>query len=251
MHYISTFIIHKSIEIINTILYNYKGDYMKYFYSWGLLFVLPFTIYAYIKADKNVRLKMMIFGSIFGLMAVIFDYMYLNYWNPVYLFDNFHFEDFMYGFLFAGILPGINNIFGRYKMKGKLKANYILGFIYIFLIVAIFYLITVILKCNYIYALSLAPLIIGIISYIKVKGKITDILVTIIASLTITILVYNIILIIYPRAINNHFFIQNISGIIILNIPIEEILFAICLAVGCTYTYEAVFNQEIIRKKQS
>ena len=92
-------------------------------------------------------------------------------------------------------------------MKGKLKANYILGFIYIFLIVAIFYLITVILKCNYIYALSLAPLIIGIISYIKVKGKITDILVTIIASLTITILVYNIILIIYPGAINNHFFI--------------------------------------------
>ena len=74
---------------------------MEYFYSWGLLFVLPFTIYFYIKNDKSIRIKMMVSGLGFGIMAVCFSYIYFNYWNPTYLITNFHIEDFLYGFLFS------------------------------------------------------------------------------------------------------------------------------------------------------
>lgn len=74
------------------------------------------------------------------------------------------------------------------------------------------------------------------------KGKIKDILVTVLASLLITILVYNIILLIYPEAIDFHFILNNISGYKLIGVPIEEWLFAICLGIGCTYTYEALFN---------
>jgi hypothetical protein len=95
------------------------------------------------------------------------------------------------------------------------------------------------LKMNYIYPLSITPLIIGIISYIKVKGNLVDILITVASSMLITILVYNIIIFIYPGAINNHFMLNTLT---VLRVPITEWLFAICIGVGSTYTYEAVFN---------
>ncbi len=215
---------------------------MEYFYSWGLLFVLPFTIFSYLKSSKEVKIKMIISGIGFGLMALIFDYIYLNYWTSKYLIKNIHIEDFLYGFLFAGILTSMHNIFRKKEMIGKIKINFKLITIYILILLFVFYLITNILKLNYIYALSLTPLIIGIISFIKVKGKIIDVLITVSSSLLITILVYNIILLIYPNAIDSHFLLENISGLKLIRVPIEEWLFALCLGVGCTYTYEAVFN---------
>ncbi len=215
---------------------------MEYFYSWGLLFVLPFTISAYIKCTKEERIKMIISGIGFGIMAVVFDYMFLNYWTPKYLMDSIHIEDFLYGFLFAGILPSMHNIFGKSRMSGKFKIDFKLIIAYVLILLVAFYLIVGVLKWNYIYALSLAPFIIGIISFIKVKGKFTDILITVLCSIFITILVYNIILLIYPDAINSHFLLENISGLKLIHVPLEEWLFAICLGVGCTYTYEAVFN---------
>ena len=215
---------------------------MEYFYSWGLLFVLPFTVFAYIKCTKEERIKMIISGVGFGIMSVVFDYMFLNYWTPKYLIDNVHIEDFFYGFLFAGILTSMHNIFGKTRMSGNFKINFKLIVAYVLILLAVFYLIVGILNWNYIYALSITPLIIGIISFIKVKGKFSDILITVFCSMFITILVYNIILLIYPNAIDSHFLLENISGIKLIRVPLEEWLFAICLGVGCTYTYEAVFN---------
>ena len=215
---------------------------MEYFYSWGLLFVLPFTTFAYIKSSKEERIKMVVSGIGFGIMAIIFDYIFLNYWKPVYLISNIHLEDFFYGFLFAGILPSFHNIVRNKRMNGKYKFDLKLSILYILILLVIFYLFVKVLKLNYIYALSLTPLIIGIISFLKVKGSIYDILITASISLLITIIVYNIILLIYPNAIDYHFMLNNISGIKLIGVPIEEWIFAICLGVGCTYTYEAVFN---------
>ena len=217
---------------------------MEYFYSWGLLFVLPFTIYAYFKATKEERIKMIVSGLGFGIMSVLFDYIFQDYWSPKYLIDNIHIEDFLYGFLFAGILPAIHNIIRNKRMKGKYILDIKLTILYVLILLFVFYLIVKVFNINYIYALSLTPLIIGIISYIKVKGELKDIFITVIASLLITIIVYNIILLIYPEAIDFHFILNNISGYKLIGVPIEEWLFAICLGVGCTYTYEAVFGLE-------
>ena len=218
---------------------------MEYFYSWGLLFVLPFTIYAYYKSTKEERIKMIISGIGFGIMSVLFDYIFVDYWSPKYLIENIHIEDFLYGFMFAGILPSIHNIVSKRRMKGKYKLNIGLTILYIFILLLIFCLIVKVFDLNYIYALSLTPLIIGIISFIKVKGNLKDVLITVIASLLITVVVYNIILLIYPGAIDFHFMLNNISGYKFIGVPIEEWLFAICLGVGCTYTYEAVFGLEV------
>lgn len=215
---------------------------MEYFYSWGLLFVLPFTVFAYIKSSKMEKIKMIISGIGFGVMSVVFDYIFLDYWTPKYLIENIHFEDFFYGFLFAGILPSMHNIIRNKRMKGEIKFDINLAISYVLILIFVFLMIVNILRLNYIYALSLVPLIVGIISFVKVKGQFIDLLITVISSLFITILVYNIILLIYPGAIDFHFMLNNISGLKFIGVPLEEWLFAICLGVGCTYTYEALFN---------
>lgn len=216
---------------------------MEYFYSWGLLFVLPFTLYAYIKATKEEKIKMIISGIGFGILSIIFaDDAFLSYWEPKYLIDGVYIEDFLYGFLFAGILPAVHNILRKKKMEGKFKIDYKLIIAYILIIVLVFYIMVDTLKLNCIYALAVAPLIIGIISYLKVKGEFIDILITVGCAIFITVLVYNIIIWIYPGAIDEHFMLSHVSGMKLLRVPLEEWLFAICLGIGSTYTYEAVFN---------
>ncbi len=215
---------------------------MKYFYLWGQLFVLPFTIYFYLKCDKSVRIKMLVSGLSFGIMALAISYRYLDYWTPAYIIDNIHIEDFSYGFLFAGIITGVSNYFNKTKLIGKYKLNIKLTLLYSIIFFGSFLLLAEYLKINLIYILCIAPLTIGIISLIKIKGKIKDVLLSSFTSLFITVLVYSIIISIYPNAIKDHFILKNISGILLLNIPLEEWLFAICLGVGATNTYEAVFN---------
>ena len=213
---------------------------MEYFYSWGLLFVLPFTIFAYIKSNKEEKIKMIISGIGFGILSIIFaDDVFATYWEPKYLIDGIYIEDFLYGFLFAGILTSAHNILRKKHMAGKFKINFILIIVYVLILIATFLIMSNLLKLNYIYPLSVTPLLIGIISWIKVKGNLVDILITVASSIFITILVYNLIIFIYPGAIYNHFALNDLS---ILRVPITEWLFAICLGVGCTYTYEAVFN---------
>ena len=160
---------------------------MEYFYAYGLLFILPFTIFAFIKADKRERIKMFLTGSGFGLMAVVFDYMYTDYWHPIYLINSFHFEDYLYGLFFGGMLTVIHNLYRKKSVQGKMGFDIKLGITYCLLLLIIFYVTVNVLKLNYIYALCLVPLIVGIISYIKVKGNIKDVLVTVIFALSVTI----------------------------------------------------------------
>ena len=216
------------------------ADLMEYFYSWGLLFVLPFTVFAYVKSNKTERIKMIVSGIGFGILSLIFAKdVFMTYWVPRYLIDGVYIEDFLYGFLFAGIIPSMHNIFRNKHMTGELKINYLLIVADVLILVSVFCIMVYIFDFNYIYPLSVVPLIIGIISFVKVKGDIKDVLITVGCSVIITVLVYNIIIFIYPGAIDNHFLIK---GTVLLRVPLTEWLFAVCLGVGCTYTYEAIFG---------
>lgn len=215
---------------------------MKYFYGLGLIIILPFTILIYLKAHNSIKIKMLVSGFGFGLLSLILSYIFKDYWKPTYLFNNIHIEDFIYGFLFAGILPGVKDIINNTKLDNKYKINLYLSLLYILILLSFFLIFTTLLKINNIYIMALIPFIIGIISLLKVKGKVINVFYTIIVSLLITIIYYELLILIYPSVIDNLFLLNNVSGIKIINIPLEELLFSIGIGTGCTYTYEAIFS---------
>lgn len=221
---------------------------MKYFYTWWLAFIIPFTIFFYIIAKPAERKKMIGYGFVFGAFAVIFDYVCtLDYFTPNYLISWFHFEDFLYGFAFAGILPSVHLILrgkdvtknmNNNKFLGGKKGNIKVVALYVAIVLATFYITVILLNMNTIYWLCFSSLIIGIYDCTKVKGDIKDVLITIFVALLITLTAYNLMLEVYLDAFKNHWLLNNLSGVNIFRVPIEEWMFAICLAIGCTYNCE-------------
>ena len=222
---------------------------MEYFYAWGQLFVLPFTIFFYIKANKAERLKMVLYGLAFGILSVLLSYWSLiDYYQPKYIFPFFHFEDFTYGFCFAGILPSVHTVLSKKSKttteKFSLKNfNLLVVFANILIVVLGLILGIVFFKLNTIYVFIIIPMVIGLMSYIIADGRgMQDVLITVGVALFITVIVYNIIITIYPDVISIHFLLENVSSIKLLRVPIEEWLFAASLAFGCTYNYEAALK---------
>lgn len=217
---------------------------MIYFYFWGLLFVLPLTCFAFIKSNKYEKIKMILSGTCFGIISVIISYCYLYYWHPVYLFDDYHIEDFIYGFIFAGMLTVVHNLLCGNRMSGKLKFNFKIAIAYNVILFSVFFVTTEVLNKSFYFALCIVPVIVGVISFIVVKGRLVEVAVTMLVSVVITVVVYNLILTIYPAAVINHFYFQNMLGEVVLNIPLEEWIFALCIGFGSTYAYESLFNMK-------
>jgi len=223
---------------------------VEYFYFWGLLFVVPIFLFVFFLNDKSIRKKIIISGLGFGIFAVVIGQAYSirDYWHPVYLFKEYHIEDFLYGFLYAGSLSAYIPLIFKTKSSGTLKLNFRLTFIYIFIVIFTFGFFIHILNLNSIYPLIVSPLLVGIVSIISFKeNPLKPLLNGLIGSFT-TIFIYNIILLIYPLAIENHFELEKLLGIIVFRVPIEEILFVFCLGFGSTFAYESAFNLKQVPK---
>ena len=142
--------------------------------------------------------------------------------------------------MFAGLLPVIHTIFSkneseRQKMLVIKDMNALLIAFDVIITIPGFAICILVFKLNTIYTMILLPLIIGVVHFIYEKGKIKDVLFTVAVSLFITVFAYNMIILIYPDVINNHFLLSNVTGIKILRVPLEEWLFSITLGIGSTY----------------
>ena len=214
-------------------------------YLWASLLLVPFWLWMFFK--KGVCKKdMVILGGLFGLASVVIGMAYsnLDYWHPPYIFNNtLHIEDFIYGFLFGGITAEIYNFFGfKDKPSKNPKANY--NFVFLFFIITFlcFEILVDILKFNSIVALIVPPILIGLIVVILRKDFAKPALLSGLTILLFTFFWQQIILFIYPSAIVDFWCLQNLSGFMILGIPIEELLFAFALGFGASCCYEFVFN---------
>lgn len=220
------------------------------FYFWGMLFVIPIWAVVFFKVDKSIKQKMIISGIGFGALAYIIGNFYSlrDYWHPIYLVSNFHLEDFMYGFFEAGAICGFVPLIFKTKIVGKIKINYFLLFIYIIFLLLAFIVLTNVLKLNSILPLTIVPIFVGVVSHLYMKDKIYRYIIGGIVAVLQTMLIYQIILLIYPNAIINSFELDKLFGVIVFGVPIEEILFAFALGFGCTSAYESVLGLKQIDK---
>ncbi len=226
-------------------------NWQQYFYFIGTTIFLPVWILLFSK--KENRKDMLLTGLFIGLGAVIIQHLYaiLDYWNPVYIFTNFPFEDFYYGFIFGGISSKLYEIFLKKRNSSKkvyptYKRNVVYIFIFCFFC---FIFIVNILKLNSIIAHIVAPIFIGIFIGILRKDLFIDQIYNGVFIMILTASMFWILLIIEPQLFIKYWYIDNLSGIFILNIPIEELLFGFSVGFGFANIYEFTFGYSVINSK--
>jgi hypothetical protein len=195
---------------------------------------------------------MLLAGITFGTAAVLIGIKYAlhDYWHPVYFLTSFHIEDFLYGFFFGGICAQIYFFFFEVKERTTKKHHPLLVLAAFIVSILSFIFITGILKLNSIIAHIIPPILIG--SYICYKDfKDTKIQIwSGFFALAITFIIFKILIFLNPNFIQSIWYLNNLTGILVLGIPLEEYLFAFSFGFGISHFYEFVSGKEIILQKK-
>lgn len=217
---------------------------MPYQYAYllgNLLIFLPIWL-LFLVLRKDLRRKILVLGilsAVYSPLAEIF--CFRDYWTPQFTLGPFlPVEDILFG-LFSG---GIGGILYQVVYSKKLASHNIkLSWLKVLLILTgitfgLFIFLNIFLKINSIYAMSLAFLII-VLSIIYFRRDLW--LPAIINSILFAILFclgYQILLIFVPNVFSQFWQLTNLSGIFILRIPLEEIIWAFSWGAVMGVVYE-------------
>jgi len=203
----------------------------KYAYLVGnLLLSLPIWLFLFIRR-RDLRREMLIVSLITGIAGPISELWYLkDYWRPE-LFTGWPIgiEDFIFGFCVGGISSVIyEEFFGRHY-SNRLNREYhwhwfLIPMIALFIFVfnTLFY----VFKINSIYVSVITFLVLAlIITYFR-RDLVVDSLMSGILTGLAMFLSYLVFLSIFPEAVHKWWLLNNISGIFIHGIPIEELMWA-------------------------
>jgi len=215
---------------------------MQYAYFIGcLIFLIVWLLFFVLRKDLR---KEMIFGSILALPFGFVERLWVpEYWNPPSLFNlisNYGtgIESFLFYFICGGIAAVIYEIISRKKtVKIRLKHKYFFG-PYI-LVIIIFLLLDFLFTDKTIYNAIVSLLIGAIIIAIKRKDLIGQI---IFGGIFFAIVYFLLLLIfsrLFPDYISITYALENLCGIMILGIPLEEIAtsFSAGAVWSCFYEY--------------
>ncbi|MEM4637534.1 MAG: lycopene cyclase domain-containing protein [Candidatus Woesearchaeota archaeon] len=220
---------------------NYKYTYllmgMIFFIFWMILFLWR----------KDTRKEMIIMSIIFGFAGPIADILYTkDWWHPLTLTNTIIGpEAILTGFVIGGVTSVIYEDIFKKKIKirnvskteeTRKNFNFILIItISVFLFFGSFYL----LNFNSLTATILALLTPTIMIWINRKDLILDSLATGVFLVITACLVYNILEFLTPGWVSAFWHFKNVPNIIILNVPIDDIIwyFLAGLFIGPLYEF--------------
>jgi len=197
----------------------------KYAYLTGILFFLIIWILLYFR-KKELRKEMLIMSLItapLGITQVLF---FQDYWKPQYIlsFYGVGLEEFLFCFLIGGIAGVIYEEFFITKIiktkRDNSKTLMILGIFGLLILLFLLY----ILKINSIYSSSITLIFMGIIILMERNDLFKNAIGSGVLVALIMFLFYIIYQLIFPTIIQNWWKLNNISGIMIFGVPIEEII---------------------------
>ena len=224
-------------------------------YLLGLLFFLPLWIFLYWTRPRSRR-EMLVVGISAGMATVIFSHFFAlhNYWDPPYLFGRpYIFEDFLYGFIYLGIASELGEAILRRRDRTptNIGTAALLKIILLPTLVAlpIFYIISLFPDMNAILPYLLVPALFGFGVCVMRPDLIIVSLVNAIAVTVLTSAAFYIALLIESSSIDLYWKTENLSGILWLNIPIEEYLFAFTVAFGISNSYEYFTDTQLERAR--
>lgn len=187
---------------------------------------------------------MLIMGTLLGIATIMVSQFHalLYYWSPPFILGtHIPIEDFLYGFFGGGILSSIYDYFNKPKNHVRSKKR---PLIFIALPVGLgiltFYITLQVLHINAIVPYIIAPLILGGIVTFVYPHLLKPMVVTGVISIVLTGVIFQILLILFPNMIENFWMLENLNGTLILNIPIEEYIFAFAFGFMVPFGYEVI-----------
>lgn len=122
------------------------------------------------------------------------------------------------------------------------KTNAKLLLIFSLVIGFCFWLFVDTLNINSIVAHIVPPIIVGLAVAVLRKDLFVSELINGFLLTGLTLLMFRILLAFYPPLFENHWRLNNLSGLFLLGIPIEELLFAFSVGFGAGNLYELIFG---------
>lgn len=199
-------------------------------------------------AGKKCRKKLLIvslFTMLFGLSEPLF---VPTYWHPPSLFNlaastGFDVESLIFSFAVGGIGATLYDLIFRIRhnkmsmkdMHGRRHRYHKLALASPFIAFAILYLVT---KLNPIYSATIALCIGGLATMLCRPDLSMRIIIGGFLFLTIYFIFFLSFNLAYPYALTNIWNLSSISGILILGIPLEELMFAFSFGLMWSSVYE-------------
>ena len=218
----------------------------QYSYLIGTIIILIIWLILFF-SRKDTRKEMLIISIIFGISGLIVAPIYLtDWWHPLTITKTLiGIEDFLYGFAIAGIASVIYTLIFKKKVqikktnkKGKIKRNKNYIIITLILIISFFgsfYL----LNLSSFHSSIIAFIIPLSIIWIKRKDLIVNSILTGILLVILSFFAYWTPELINPGWITSAWYLDKISGIQLLMVPIEDLIwiFLTGLYIGPLYEY--------------
>jgi len=226
----------------------------QYAYLIGNLFFLVVWVVFFI-SRKDLRAEILLMSLLVAPLGAS-QYFYLrDYWQPEYFgntfFGIFGFEDILFSFLIGGIAAVIyEEVFGKRHSKRHLKQHTLLMFGFSVVGVIWVFVGTILLDINSIYVTSALPVLVGIIIIVLRHDLLKDALWSGLLTGTLMFLFYFLFFNpLYPDILQDLWMLENVSGIMIVGVPIEEIMWAFSFGFVAGPTYE--FFRGVLDKKDA
>lgn len=165
-----------------------------------------------------------------------------GYWNPKTLFDlgqktrGYAIEDVVFMFFVGGIGTSVYELFFAKKVQYIKKHRHHLSAIIVGMIVAALF--AVIFRYNLIYSLVIFGFASALIIWIQRKDLIRHSIFGGFSFLLIYFCIFLVFNYFFPNFIKDFYNLKNLTGIIILGVPVEELLYALSFGMFWAPIYE-------------
>jgi hypothetical protein len=227
---------------MHNVRYAYLVGGLMYLFIWVLLYIIR----------SDLRKQMMYLSVITMPLGISEPIFRRDYWNPP-LFNGWPIglEELIFCFAIGGIAAVLyEEIFRkRYsRVPAKTHAHSLLAILLFFVVWS--YVLIFRLGVNSIYACSAALLIVAIYLVSPRKDLVK---VALLSGLLVSLLMlafYQLLLRIYPDMVREIWYLKNISGILVLGIPIEELMWGFCWGFFAGPLYEIIHGLRLKNYKQ-
>lgn len=198
---------------------------------------------------SDLRKQLILFSILGSSLALITEQFYMkDYWNPRGISGfSLVVSDLVFGFL-GGVVASLYDVFfGKKQLHSSTQKHYWLFSTLLILHVLILYIGTALSHINSIY-LSIGSIVFSAIVFTTIRKDLLKMAVMngLLSGLVYFLLFRIIIISLYPDLITKYWFAENLSGILISKIPIEEIMwaFACGLFFGPAYRFIHGLHEE-------